>query len=81
VNWSRLLTWLERWETSGMALCRCAFEMGIDPAGCYRLVRRLTGLPWTEVRRRGTAWIVLVLNERAVTRTAVSVVGRRAQTP
>lgn len=79
LGWSRLLTWLERWETTGMSLCRCAIEMGVDPAACYRLVRRLTGLPWTEVRRRGTVWIVLVLSERAVPRTAPLRVARRVR--
>lgn len=61
--WIHLLTWAATWETERKSLCRSALCSGRDPAVCYRVVRRLTGLPWSEVRNLGTAWVLLRLLE------------------
>jgi len=55
--WASVLTWLERAEVNGCSLCRLAFHARKDPATCYRTVKRITGLPWLEVRRLGSAWV------------------------
>ena len=34
------------------------FRARKDPATCYRTVKRITGLRWLEIRRRGSAWVV-----------------------
>jgi hypothetical protein len=61
--WVHLLTWTMAWESERRSLCRSALRSGRDPAVCYRVVRRLTGLPWSEVRALGTAWLILRLLE------------------
>jgi len=63
-SWIRVVGWVLEWERKGISLCRSALGRDIDPAICYRLVRRLTGVPWTEVRYRGLAWTLLQLRER-----------------
>jgi hypothetical protein len=56
VGWARVIGWIEDWEDRRMALSRQVLRTGSDPAVAYRLVRRLTGMPWTELRRKGSAW-------------------------
>ena len=56
--WASVLTWLERAESTGSSLCQLAFRAHRDPATCYRTVKRITGLPWLEIRQRGSAWVV-----------------------
>ncbi len=57
-DWIRLLHWVDEWQERGTALCRQAVRVGRDPSVCYRLVKRMTGLEWTDLRRRGSSWIV-----------------------
>jgi len=57
-GWASVLTWLDRAECTGCSLCDQAFRARKDPATCYRVVKRLTGLRWLEVRRRGSTWVV-----------------------
>ena len=51
--WVRVLYWLLEAEASGVSLRRLARRAGLDPAAAYRLVRRVTGRCWSEVRRLG----------------------------
>src|SRR2546429_2309507 len=55
VGWTRVLHWLHEAERTGNSLLQLARESRLEPATCYRLVRRLTGQPWSRVRRGGVA--------------------------
>lgn len=57
-GWASVLTWLEGTESTECSLCQLAFRARKDPAACYRIVKRITGLAWLEVRRRGSAWAI-----------------------
>ena len=57
-GWTRVLHWLHEAERTGNSLLQLARESRLEPATCYRLVRRLTGLPWSRVRRDGVAGAV-----------------------
>jgi hypothetical protein len=52
--WARVLTWLDSAERSDCSLCELAFRCKKDPAVCYRTVKRITGLRWGDLRRRGS---------------------------
>jgi len=56
--WTRVLTWVESAERTGCSLCQLAFRCKKDPAVCYRTVKRVTGLSWGDVRRRGSRWLI-----------------------
>src|SRR6266850_8489962 len=55
--WTTILSWVRVAEREGTCLFRLAYRSHRHPAACYRLVREVTGLSWTEVRRRGSAWV------------------------
>lgn len=63
-GWIRLLTWVTSWETSGVPLSRSALSSLRDPSPMFRLVERLTGQTWTQVRSLGSQWVFLRLLER-----------------
>lgn len=52
-GWTRVLYWLLQSEQTGASLFHLARQADLEPATCYRLVRRLTGQPWSRVRRNG----------------------------
>ena len=54
-GWARTLYWVLEAETSGVSLRELADRERVDPAVAYRLVRRVTGQRWSEVRREGPA--------------------------
>jgi hypothetical protein len=56
--WMRMMSWLDRVESSGSSLCHEAFLGRKDPSACYREVKRLTGRHWGEVRRRGLRQLI-----------------------
>lgn len=62
--WTQVLSWVFAWEARGQSLGRSALAVGRDPAVCYRVVRRLTGLRWREIRDLGTASALLRLRDR-----------------
>jgi hypothetical protein len=62
--WIRLIAWLFRWEASRTSLYDSAISENMDPAVCYRAVKKLTGLSWSDVRARGLAWLLLRLREQ-----------------
>jgi len=57
--WTRLFYWVLQWEQTGASLLALARQSRLEPATCYRLVRRLMGQPWSRVRRGGTAGAIL----------------------
>lgn len=63
-GWARTLYWILESETSGFSLRELAEREGLDPAVAYRLVRRVTGRRWSEVRRDGLATAVLEFRDR-----------------
>src|SRR6185503_20626506 len=52
-GWTRVLYWLLQAEQTGVSLFTLARQASLEPATCYRLVRRLLGQPWSRVRRDG----------------------------
>jgi DNA-binding beta-propeller fold protein YncE len=63
-GWARTLYWMSEAETSGKSLRELAERERLDPAVAYRLVRRVTGRRWLEVRREGLAVTMLRFRER-----------------
>ncbi|HJS43079.1 MAG TPA: YncE family protein [Gemmatimonadales bacterium] len=63
-GWARTLYWMIEAETSGLSLRELAEREHVDPAVAYRLVRRVTGHRWSEVRRDGLALAVLHFRDR-----------------
>jgi DNA-binding beta-propeller fold protein YncE len=63
-GWARTLYWILEAETSGMSLRELAERERLDPAVAYRLVRRVTGLRWSEVRDAGLAGTLLRFRDR-----------------
>jgi hypothetical protein len=59
--WATILSWVRAAEGDGACLFRLAFRSHRHPAACYRLVKEVTGLSWTEVRRRGSRWVERML--------------------
>src|SRR3989442_5005253 len=57
--WTRLFYWVLQWEQTGASLLALARQSHLEPATCYRLVRRLMGQPWSRVRRGGIAGALL----------------------
>ena len=55
-GWLRVLLWLAEHELERKSLCRSSLEQSRDPAIGYRVVKRVTGLPWTTVRTQGLGW-------------------------
>jgi DNA-binding beta-propeller fold protein YncE len=53
LGWARLIHWLHEAEASGSSLLRLAQRDHLHPAAAYRLVRRLTGNCWSELRQSG----------------------------
>ena len=62
-GWIRLILWTMEFEEAGHSLVRSALREAKDPACRYRLVRRLTGASWHEVRARGAEWVMMRLVE------------------
>jgi hypothetical protein len=63
-GWIRVLGWVLDWEKERVALSSSALRTGKN-AGIYaRTVRRVTGLSWTQVRVRGSTWVLLELVSR-----------------
>jgi len=56
-KWATVVAWVRAAERDGTSLCWIAFHTGRHPAACYRLVKEVTGLCWTDVRARGSAWV------------------------
>jgi YVTN family beta-propeller protein len=67
-GWARTLYWMIETETSGISLRELAERERLDPAVAYRLVRRVTGRRWSEIRHDGLS--VALLRFRDLCRAA-----------
>src|SRR2546430_8028242 len=54
-GWARVLYWVLEAESGDRSLLELARREQLDPAVAYRLVHRVTGLRWSQVRRAGLA--------------------------
>lgn len=63
-GWTRVLYWMLEAESSGASLRQLAQRERVDPAVAYRLVQRVTGLPWSQAQRAGVPVALLRLRER-----------------
>src|SRR6266576_1209891 len=79
--WTRLFYWVLQWEQTGASLLTLAHQSQLEPATCYRLVRRLMGAPWSRVRRGGMAGAILVAGAGAIGSTLVARAPRGAPHP
>src|SRR5207247_518929 len=71
-GWARTLYWLLESETSGATLRKLAERDHLDPAVAYRLIRRITGRRWSEIRRDGMALALLRFREKCRDRLAAT---------
>jgi len=55
--WTAILCWVRTAERDGTCLSRLATRWHRHPSACYRLVKKVTGLCWLEVRTRGQDWV------------------------
>src|SRR5947207_3908172 len=62
-GWMAVVNWACQWERTGASLSRLALRAAKEPPACYRLVRRITGAPWTVVRDSGVEWVLAGLLE------------------
>lgn len=63
-GWIRVLRWVVDWENDHVALSRSALRSGKNSGIYPRTVRRVTGLSWSQVRGRGSSWVLLELVSR-----------------
>lgn len=55
--WTAILSWVRAAEHDGTGLFQLACRSHRHPSACYRLVKEVTGLRWSEVRARGARWV------------------------
>jgi hypothetical protein len=55
-TWISLLQWIIAAERSKVPLFIIAIQARKSPAVCYRIVKRLTGLTWVQLKARGSPW-------------------------
>lgn len=65
-TWVRLVGWVLEWECDRTSLYHLAMAQDLNPAVCYRTIKRLTGVRWVDVRSRGLAWVLIQLRDRCV---------------
>jgi hypothetical protein len=75
--WVSVLAWLEEAERSGVSLCQQAFLSKRDAGGCYRMVKRVTGRSWSQLRQLGLGWLVQQFMWRCLGMRPVQVLPRR----
>jgi hypothetical protein len=56
-EWATLESWVLAAERDGVSLSHIAVHGKRHPSACYRLVKKLTGMGWEEVRVLGVAWV------------------------
>jgi hypothetical protein len=61
-SWISVLWWVLEAERNGESLFHIAYRNHVDPATCHRTTKRTTGERWTEVRKRGSDWVLVELN-------------------
>ena len=67
-GWVRVLYWVLESEANGASLLELMQREHVDPATGYRLVRRVTGMRWSQVREAGVSVILLKLRDRCTER-------------
>lgn len=58
-GWASVLYWMFEADRGDVTLLALARRAHVDPSVSYRLIRRLTSLRWSELRRLGTAAVLL----------------------
>jgi hypothetical protein len=58
-GWTRTLYWILESQTTGATLRELALREHLDPAVAYKLIRRVTGRRWSEIRQEGVTGAVL----------------------
>lgn len=53
-----VLQWTSEWADHGIALSETALRAGKEPGACYRLVKRISGRSWKDVREAGPDWVL-----------------------
>ena len=56
-EWATVESWVATAERDSVSLSHIAFHAKRHPSACYRLVKKLTGVGWEEVRVLGVAWV------------------------
>jgi YVTN family beta-propeller protein len=79
--WTRVLHWLRQAESTCAPLLQLVRRDGLDPAGAYRLVHRVTGSRWSELRRAGLRGVVLRLQDQTRARVWLNDAGRSNGAP
>jgi hypothetical protein len=72
-GWIRVLGWVLEWERARVALSSSALEEGLNAEVYGRTVQRVSGLTWTEIRARGSTWVLLELVGRCRPTTITTV--------
>jgi hypothetical protein len=57
-SWIKVACWLAESELGNVSLCRAALNGAQDPGSRYRLVKRITGIEWSQVQARGLTWLL-----------------------
>jgi len=79
-GWTRTLYWIIESQTSGATLRELARRDHLDPAVAYRLVRRITGRRWSQLRRAGLEGALLSFRDHCRS-CAGAAPSRRAPSP
>src|SRR5438552_4770346 len=79
-GWTRTLYWIIESQTSGATLRELARRDHLDPAVAYRLVRRITGQRWSQLRRAGLEGALLSFRDHCRS-CAGAAPSRRAPSP
>ena len=62
--WTRTLYWIIESQATGATLRQLARREELDPAVAYKLIRRVTGRRWSEIRRDGLTGAILSFRDR-----------------
>ena len=71
-GWTRTLYWIIESQTSGATLRELARREHLDPAVAYRLVRRITGRRWSEIRQAGLTGALLSFRDHCRSRAGAA---------
>ncbi len=63
-EWATVESWVSAAERDAVSLCYLAFRSRKHPSACYRLVKRITGICWDDVRARGSRWVQRQLQDQ-----------------
>ena len=63
-TWVRLISWMLEWDRARISLYQSATRQDLEPATCYRAIKKATGVTWKEVRAGGVAGALLKLREK-----------------